>query len=158
MVTPQTTTERRTGRTRRFLRDLTVASASALVVALLVGYALAGPTPELTAAVGPPVPQPGTKAIVQGRVLEADGSALDGARVEVLRSGRIAASAITGEAGTFRLALPGSCGSYRIVLEARTQDYYVETASHRRLCPGDALPVDARVVTQGHFIWVPGPR
>jgi hypothetical protein len=135
-----------------------VACASVLVVALLAAYAVAAPTPELTASVGPVVPQPGASAVVQGRVLEPDGSALDGVRVDVLQAGRIAASAVTGDSGTFRLDLRGRCASYRISLQARVQGSPVETAAQRRLCPGDALPVDARVITHGHFLWVPGPR
>jgi hypothetical protein len=140
------------------LRDVAVASASVLVVALLAAYAVAAPTPELTASVGPVVPQPGASAVVQGRVLEPNGGALDGARVDVLRAGRIVASAVTGDSGTFRLDLPGACASYRISLQARVQGSAIETVARRRLCPGDALPVDARVVTHGHFLWVPGPR
>ena len=143
---------------RRFFRDLTVASASLLVVALLVGYALAGPTPELTASVGPVVPQPGASAVVQGRVVEPDGGALDGVQVDVRRAGRVAASTVTDDDGAFRVDLRGECASYRIVLHGRVQGSTVETAAQRRLCPGDALPIDARVVTQGHFVWVPGPR
>jgi hypothetical protein len=143
---------------RRLFRDVTVASASVFVVALLAAYAVAAPTPDLTASVGPVVPQPGASAVVQGRVLQPDGSGLDDARIDVIRSGQIVASAVTGDAGTFRVDLRGGCASYRISLQARVQGSAVETAAGRRLCPGDALPVDARVITHGHFIWVPGPR
>jgi hypothetical protein len=135
-----------------------VACASAGVVAFLVAYALAAPTVDLTATVGAPVPQPGPSAVVHGRVLEVDGSALDDAHIEVRRENRIIASAASDRAGRFRIALPGGCAAYEISLRATAQGDAVETASRARLCPGDALPVAARVVTQGHYLWVPGPR
>jgi hypothetical protein len=145
-------------RRRAGLRDVLVALSSIGVVALLVLYALAGPTAKLSADVGPVVPRPGSTAVVQGRVLEPDGGGLDGAQVVVRRSGRRAGSAVSDDAGAFRVELRGGCASYRIAIRARSAGSTVETVAGRRLCPGDALPVDVRVVTQGHFLWVPGPR
>jgi hypothetical protein len=143
---------------RGLLRDITVALTSAVVVALLVAYALAGPSAKLTASVGPAVPRPGTSAFVLGRVLQVDGSGLEGATIEVRRSGRLAGTTVSDDAGAFRVELRGRCAAYAISLRAKTQGSTVATVSRHRLCPGDALPVDARVVTQGHFLWVPGPR
>ena len=87
-----------------------------------------------------------------------DGGGLRGARIEVRRTGRVAGTAVSDDAGAFRVSLAGSCAVYDISLRARTQGSTVTAATRRQLCPGDALPVDARVVTQGHFLWVPGPR
>lgn len=143
---------------RGYFRDVTVALASAVVVVLLVAYALAGPSAELSASVGPVVPRPGTSAFVLGRVLQVDGSGLEGARIEVRRSGRLAGTTVSDDAGAFRVELRGGCSAYVISLRAKAQGSTVGTVSQHRLCPGDALPVDARVVTQGHFLWVPGPR
>jgi hypothetical protein len=139
-------------------RDVAVASSSLAVIGLLVLYAAAGPSARLSADFGPVVPRPGTTAIVQGRVLDSGGGGLDGAQVVVDRYGRTAGRAISDDAGTFRIDLRGSCAVYRISVHAHAVGSDVETATHRQLCPGDALPVDARIVTQGHFIWVPGPR
>jgi hypothetical protein len=143
---------------RGYFRDVTVALASAAVVALLVAYVVAGPTAELTASVGPAVPTPGTSAFVLGRVLQADGGGLEGARIEVRRSGRLAGRTISDDAGAFRVELRGGCSDYVISLRGKAQGSTVGTVSRHWLCPGGSLPVDARVVTQGHFLWVPGPR
>ena len=140
------------------LRDVVVASTSAGVVVLLVLFAFAAPSPELTASVGPVVPRPGTNAVVEGRVLEANGGGLEGARIHVSRAGRTAGMAVSDEGGAFRVELDGSCAVYAVSVRAESEGDEVETASTRRLCPGDSLPVDARVVTNGHFLWVPGPR
>ncbi len=140
------------------MRDVAVALGSALVVAILVAFALAGPSAKLTVAVGPAVPRPATSAFVLGRILQVDGSGLEGATIEVRRSGRLAGKTLSDDAGAFRVALRGGCSVYAISLHAKAQGSTVGTVSRRRLCPGDALPIDARVVTQGHFLWVPGPR
>jgi hypothetical protein len=143
---------------RGSFRDIAVALASAGVVALLVGYVVAGPSAKLTASVRAAVPRPGTSAFVLGRILEADGSGLEGANIEVRRSGRLAGRTVSDDAGAFQVELRGGCSAYVISLRARAQGSNVETVARRRLCPGDALPIDARVVTKGHFLWVPGPR
>jgi hypothetical protein len=143
---------------RGYVRDAAVGLTSAAVVVLLVAYALSGPSPELTASVGPAVPRPGTSAFVLGRVLEVDGSGLGGARIVVRRSGRIAGTTVSDDAGAFRVELRGGCSAYAVSLRAEAAGATVGTVSRHRLCPGDALPIDARVVTHGHFLWVPGPR
>jgi hypothetical protein len=95
---------------------------------------------------------------VEGRVLTAGGGGLEGAEVAVLRAGGDRQTASSGPDGTFRVFLSGGCSTYTVLLRARASGDAVETASRARLCPGDSLPVDARVVTYGHFLWVPGPR
>jgi hypothetical protein len=140
------------------LHDATVALASAGVLTLLVLYAVAAPSTGLTATVGPIVPRPGSTAVVQGRIIEPDGGGLKGARVVVRRSGRPAGTAVSDDAGAFRIELSGRCSAYDISVRARALGSTVGTHARRNLCPGDALPIDIRVVTQGHFIWVPGPR
>jgi hypothetical protein len=140
------------------MRNAAVAFASVAVLALLVAYALAAPTPELRLTVGDVVPQPGATAVVQGRVLEPDGSGLRGLRVEVRRAEGVAATALSDETGAFRVDLRGACGAYEVIVRGRWQGSALERGARRRLCPGDALPLEARVVTQGHYIWVPGPR
>jgi hypothetical protein len=148
------------GRTRRHsaLRDAFVASASAGVVVLLVLFVFAAPSARLDADIGPVVPRPGAQAVVEGRVLAADGSGLEGAEVAVHRVGGTMRTARSSAAGTFRLPLAGSCSTYTVSVRAESNGENVETARRARLCPGDSLPVDARIVTQGHFLWVPGPR
>ena len=158
---PQPFSDRRHRRgrpARVHVRNASTAFASAGVIALLVLYAVAAPTAGLSASVGPVVPHPGSTALVQGRVLKSDGGALGGAHIVVHQRGRLAGAAVSTRSGTFRVALSGGCARYDIVVRARTLGTTVETSTQRRLCPGDALPFDARVVTQGHFLWVPGPR
>lgn len=144
---------------RRLVRDALVASTSVAVLALLVFVAVASPSSKLMANVGPVVPRPGKQAVVEGRVLEANGGGLEGAEVAVLRKGggerEIASS---GADGAFRVVLDGGCSTYTVFVRAEASGDDVETASRARLCPGDSLPVDARVVTYGHYLWVPGPR
>jgi hypothetical protein len=132
---------------------------------LIVFVALAAPSSKLRAEIGPIVPRPGNQAVVEGRVLGANGGALEGAEVSVLRAGgsrEIASSgrkiASSGEDGTFRVVLSGGCSTYTVLVRAEANGEDVTTTSRARLCPGDSLPVDARVVTYGHFLWVPGPR
>jgi hypothetical protein len=157
---PRTRTERRRlARPPARIRDATVAFASAGVLGLLVLYAVAAPSVSLSATVGPVVPRPGPASVVLGRVLNSTGGGLKGAHVEVRRAGRIAGTfGMSNAAGAFRVRLPGSCAVYEISVRARAQGSTVATTVRHRLCPGDALPIDARVVTQGHFLWVPGPR
>jgi hypothetical protein len=95
---------------------------------------------------------------VQGRVVEPDESGLGGLRIEVRRGGGIAAAAVSDRTGRFRVDLTGVCGVYEVLLRTTWHGSALERRARRRLCPGDALPLDARVVTQGHFLWVPGPR
>lgn len=140
------------------MRNVAVALASVGVVALLVGYAFAAPTPELKLTVGQVVPQPGAAAVVQGRVLEPDESGLGGLRVEVRRGGVVSGAAVSDRSGSFRVDLTDGCGLYEISLWATWQGSTVRRRARHRLCPGDALPLDARIVTQGHYLWVPGPR
>ena len=140
------------------MRDVFVAASSVAVIGLLVAFALAGPSAKLAASVGPAVPRPGTTALVLGRVLQVDGSGLGGARVEVRRGTRVAGSGVSDRSGAFRVMLRGACSEYSISLSARTLGTSVDASTRQRLCPGDALPIDARVKTQGHFLWVPGPR
>lgn len=140
------------------VRDVLVACASAGVLALLVAYAFAAPTAELTASVGPTIPRPGSHAVVEGRVLEAGGGGLEGARIEIERAGRTAATTVSGDGGAFRLELDGGCSVYAISIRSEASGDPVEADARRRLCPGDSLPVVARVETHGHFLWVPGPR
>jgi hypothetical protein len=142
----------------RAVRDAAVALSSVGVLLLLVGYAVAAPTAELTTSIGQPIPRPGTAAVVQGRVLSPDGGAVEGARVEVRSAGGTGAAGVSGDDGRFRVELAGGCASYVISLRADAAGDRVGTDSTRRICPGDAVPVLARVVTNGHFIWVPGPR
>ena len=139
-------------------RDVMVACASAAVVAFLVFFAVAGPSSELSASVGPVVPRPGMTATVEGRVLGPSGDGLEGAEVIVRRAGMTPVRALADSSGAFRVALRGRCASYLVSLSAKSQGDTVDTSARRRLCPGDSLPVDARVVTQGNFLWVPGPR
>jgi hypothetical protein len=143
---------------RGFVRNAAVALVSVGVVAFLVAYALAAPTPDLRLTVSPVVPQPGATAVIQGRVLEPDADGLDGVRIEVRRRGAVSGSGISDGAGRFRVDLRGACGVYDVALKANWQGATLEQRARRRLCPGDALPLDARVVTQGHYLWVPGPR
>lgn len=143
---------------RGLLRNATVAFASVGVIALLVAYALAAPTPELRLEIGHVVPQPGATAVVEGRVIEPDASGLGGSRVEVRRGSGLSGIAVTDGAGRFRVDLAGACGTYEVVLQASWKGSALEERARRRLCPGDSLPVEARVVTQGHYLWVPGPR
>jgi hypothetical protein len=77
--------------------------------------------------------------------------------VTVARGGEISATAVSDEAG-FRIDLVGSCGTYEIALRTSWQGSALEHRGRRRLCPGDSLPLDAPVVTQGHYLCVPGPR
>ena len=141
-------------------RNVTVALDSACVGARLVVYESAAPTASLTADFGQVVPAQGARPVVVGRVLGSRGDGLGGARIAVGRPGakRAAATATTADSGAFRVVLPVRCADYEISIEARAAGTTVRKSERRRLCPGDALPIDARVKTQGHFIWVPGPR
>lgn len=143
---------------RRAGRDAVVASASAAVLAFLVFFAVAAPTGELTASVGPVVPRPGTTATVEGRVLGPTGDGLEGAEIVVRRTGMRPVRTVADPSGAFRVALRGDCATFTVSLRAEARGDTMRTSARRHLCPGDSLPVDARVVMQGHFLWIPGPR
>jgi hypothetical protein len=140
------------------VRDATVALFSAGVIGLLVLYAIAAPSVSMSAGVEPVVPLPGPTAVVVGRVLTSGGGGLKGARVDVRSSRGLTRTTSSNVAGSFRVALPGRCALYRITIQATAEGSNVTASVRHQLCPGDALPVDARIVTQGQFLWVPGPR
>jgi Carboxypeptidase regulatory-like domain len=140
------------------VRNAVVAFASAGVLALLVLYAIAAPSASLSASAGSVVPLPGSTAVVLGRVLSSSGGGLKGARVDVHRPAGQTVEVTSNAAGAFRAALPGSCAVYTVSIHAPAQGSTVAATVTHRLCPGDALPVDAHVVTQGQFLWIPGPR
>jgi hypothetical protein len=149
------------GRRRRAfspLRNATVALFSAGVIALLVLYAIAAPSVSMSAGVGQIVPLPGRTAVIVGRVLASGGGGLKGAHIAVRSASGLTRTASSDAAGAFRVALPGRCALYSVAIRASADGSNVSATVRHRLCPGDALPVDARVVTQGQFLWVPGPR
>lgn len=128
------------------------------MLALLVLYAIAAPDVSLSASAGTVVPLPGGNAVVVGRVLSSGGGGLKGARIAVKQAGHRTVQATSNADGAFRVALPGSCALYTVSIHAPAQGSTVAATVRHRLCPGDALPVDAHVVTQGQFLWIPGPR
>jgi hypothetical protein len=128
------------------------------VLGLLVLYAIAAPSVSLSASAGSVVPLSGPDAVVLGRVLASGGGGLEGARIDVRTAGRTVRSGASNSAGAFRIALPGRCAFYTVSIHAPAQGSTVAGSVRHRLCPGDALPIDAHVVTQGQFLWVPGPR
>ena len=91
------------------------------VIAFLIAYALAAPTPDLRLEVGHVVPQPGATAVVEGRVIEPDTSGLGGSRIEVRRRGGASGTDICDADGRFRVDLAGSCGTYEVVLRTTWQ-------------------------------------
>jgi hypothetical protein len=144
---------------RKLGRNVLVAGGSALVVGLLAAYAVAAPTVKLNVSYGAAVPRPGTTALVAGRVVAPDGNTFRGARVEIWRAGRLVAAQLSDRTGQFQIRLRGrGCAAYTISLHAKAEGASVESDARRRLCPGDALPVDAHLKSYGHFLWVPGPR
>jgi hypothetical protein len=128
------------------------------VLGLLVLYAIAAPSVSLSASAGSVVPLPGRNAVVMGRVLAPGGGGLEGARIDVRAGHRAVRNGASNSAGVFRVALPGRCAVYTVSIHAPAQGSTVAATVRHRLCPGDALPIDAHVVTQGQFLWVPGPR
>jgi hypothetical protein len=157
-VEPRSAAIRQLQARRTPFRSVIVALSSVCVLVLLVLYAIAAPNVSLSASAGSVVPLPGSTAVVLGRVLSSSGGGLKNARVEVRRPGRQAVHATSNAAGAFRVALPGSCAVYTVSIHARAQGSTVAATVRQRLCPGDAMPVDAHVVTQGQFLWIPGPR
>jgi hypothetical protein len=140
------------------LRDATVVVFSAGVIGLLVLYAIAAPSVSMSAGFEPVVPLPGRTAVVVGRVLTSGGGGLKDARITVRSADGVARTTSSDAAGAFRVALPGRCSLYTVTIRAKADGSNVSALVRHRLCPGDALPIDANVVTQGQFLWVPGPR
>jgi hypothetical protein len=128
------------------------------VLGLLVLYAVAAPSVSMAASTGPVVPLPGSSAVVVGRVLSAGGGGLKGAHIAVRAADGRFAAGTSDASGAFRVSVPGRCAVYTVRIRAATQGSTIKATLRHRLCPGDALPVNAHVVTQGQFLWVPGPR
>ncbi len=140
---------------RSLVRNAFVAAVSAAVVAFLVFYALSRPEVKLQTSVGSLESHPGGSAIVHGRVLEADGDGVSGARLTVGRPGAPQRTARTGERGFFRLDVKGGCGTYEIELAARASGRSLARHLLQPLCPGQALELVGRIVATGNFVWVP---
>ena len=131
-----------------------VVLASAAVVAFLVAYAVTSPSFRLDAAVAGVEEHEGRQAVVHGRVLEADGEGVADAEV---RARRLGASAVehSGERGYFRLDLVGPCARYEIVLLVPAEKRLLRKTLNRDVCPGQAIELEARVVADGQFVWIP---
>jgi hypothetical protein len=140
---------------RLAIRNAFVAAVSAGVVAFLVVYALSQPEVKLETSIGSLEPRPGPAAVVHGRVAEANGDGVDGAQLTVARPGMREHTARSGAGGFFSLDVRGACGTYRIELTAHAAGQSLARRIIRRLCPGHALELDARVVSTGEFVWVP---
>ena len=78
-----------------------------------------------------------------------------GATVLVSAPGREAQVGTTVEDGTFRIGLGGPCSSYRLEVDARADGRALSTAATRRLCPGQALELEARVTSSSQLLWMP---
>ena len=137
------------------VRDGAVALGSVGVVVFLIAYALSTPSVRVEAAVAAVSEHAGRDGVVHGRVLEAAGDPVEDAEVRLVRAGGAIRATHTGERGYFRLDVTGSCASYRIVFRVRGESERTEKELARELCPGDAVEIEARVVTDGQFIWVP---
>jgi len=140
---------------REHARDGLAALGSVAVVAFLVAYALSSPKVEIDAAVAAVAQHPGRQAVLHGRVLDARGDGIAEAVVRIERPGSTALVAHSGDRGYFRVDLAGACAPYHVVLSVREQGQPAETAFDRRLCPGEAAEVDARVTSAAQFVWVP---
>jgi hypothetical protein len=125
-------------------------------VLFLTGYALSGPGLELAAVAADVHAHGGRQAVIHGRILESDGGGIANAALEV-RSPTGTRIARAGEQGFFRLDILGSCATYRIALRAKSHGQELGTRLARRLCPGEELEVEARVIADGHFLWMPTP-
>jgi len=136
-------------------RDALVATVSVAVVAFLIAYALSSPRVEIDAAVAAVAQHPGRQAVLHGRVLDARGDGVAQAVVRIERPDSTALVAHSGDRGYFRVELAGACAPYHVVLSVREQGQPAETALDRRLCPGEAAEVDARVTAAAQFVWVP---
>ena len=136
------------------VRDFATAVVSIAVVAFLVAYALTKPSVTLAAAANVEE-HAGNDAVVAGRVLDSDGDGLAGAEVRAARPGGTALSARSGERGYFRLELPGACAVYDVDFAAAAHGSQLRKSLRQRLCPGDALEVDARIVADGQLLWMP---
>ena len=141
-------------RVRTVGRDLLVFASSVAVVLLLAAYAFSDPGLRLAVAAVDVRAHAGREVLVDGRILGSNGDGLSGATVEV-RGPAGTRVAHSGDEGFFRLGLPGSCASYRIVFRGRSHGRPLVTRLSHRLCPGDALEVEGHVVSDGQFIWVP---
>lgn len=138
------------------MRDCVVALGSVAVIAFLVAYALSSPTARVEAAVAGVTEHAGRNGIVHGRVLEATGDPVEDAEVRLVRVGGRETATRTGERGYFRADVTGSCAAYRIVFRLDAdRGTSAETGVAREICPGDAVEVEARVVTDGQLVWVP---
>ena len=122
----------------------------------LAGYALSGPGLKLAAAAADVHAHGGRQAVIHGRIVESNGGGLANAALEV-RGPAGTRIARAGRQGFFRVDLLGSCATYRIALRAKSHGRELGTRLARRLCPGEELEVEARVVVDGHFIWMPTP-
>jgi hypothetical protein len=130
-----------------------VFATSLVVMLFLAAYALSDPGLKL-AVVTDVGEHAGPQAVLHGRVLDSNGSGLAGASLAVHgpRGTKIAA---VGKQGLFRLDLLGACATYRVDLRGQSHGRALVTRLERRVCPGDELRLEARVVVDGQLIWMP---
>ena len=142
------------GRLRSRARDAFVFACSAAVIAFLVFFTFADPGVRLASHLSGPTAHAGSAALVVGRVTDGDGG-VGGATVLVSAQGREARVGTTAEDGTFTIGVGGPCSSYRLEVEARADGRALSTAATRRLCPGQALELEAHVTRSSQLLWMP---
>jgi hypothetical protein len=131
-----------------------VFAISLVVMLFLAAYALSDPGLELAVVTGDVHEHAGAQAVVHGRVVDSNGDGLADAALAV--SGPTGTKiAEVDEQGFFRLDLLGACAAYRVDLRGRSHGRALVTRLERRLCPGDELEVDARVIVDGQLVWIP---
>jgi hypothetical protein len=144
----------RSGRLRSHARDAFVFACSAAVIVFLVFFTFADPGVQLASHLSGPTAHTGSSALIAGRVMDGDGG-VGGATVLVSAPGRDTRVGTTAEDGTFRIGLGGPCSSYRLEVDARADGRTLSTAATRRLCPGQALELEARVTRSSTLLWMP---
>jgi hypothetical protein len=138
------------------VRDCAVALGSLAVVAFLVSYALSTPSVRVELAVAGVTEHAGRDGVVHGRVLEAAGDSVADAEIRLVRAGGHHPRATrSGERGYFRMDVAGACALYRIVVVAQDESEPTESGIEREICPGEAVEVAARLITDSQLVWLP---
>lgn len=142
-------------RRRRALRSAGAALASLAVLAAVAVYLVAPTRTALAVSLARTGHAPTDAELVYGHVLGPAGQPLRGARLEIVRRGRVLDALATDAAGVYRRVVRLPLGVYELVLVARYDGRRYAHEMRASFVPGRDVRVSGRILPELVFAFLP---
>ncbi|MDA8292068.1 MAG: hypothetical protein M0Z33_10390 [Actinomycetota bacterium] len=139
----------------RVLRSGAAALGSAVVLAAAALYLVAPTRTALAVSIAPTLRSPAHVEVVYGRVAGPAGQPLRGARLRIVRGGRVVAVLATDARGTYRRRVRLARGIYELVLVARYDGRQYVHRMRASLVPGRSYRLSGRILPELVFTFLP---